>query len=139
MIFATMSLQAERWESRRQARLIPFCCRRRGSPRRRSPAAWYSSSSSIPIQRRPHWSAATQVEPEPANGSRIKSPGFVKVSISGCNTLTGFSVGWCRLPVYCRALRQVRVLPAAAGALWPAGRRFHADNRQTPIAKRRFW
>jgi len=89
----------------------------RSSPRRRRPALWYCSSSSIPIQPRPHWSVATQVEPEPAKGSRIKSTGFLKISISGCNTLTDFLVGWCRLPMYCQGITPGNDLAGSGGHL----------------------
>ena len=46
------------------------------------------------MNRRPDFFAATRVEPLPANGSRMRSSGFVTAVIRFAIKPTGFSVGW---------------------------------------------
>ena len=79
-----------------QAGLIPYAAARIGARSLSSlaiAAAWYLGSSSMPTNQRPARSAASDVEPEPATGSRTIPPGGLNASMSGCRAPTDFCGG----------------------------------------------
>jgi hypothetical protein len=58
----------------------------------------YSGSSSTPRQRRPIFSQAINVDPEPRNGPMTMSPRSVISRSASSNIATGLTVGWCCSP-----------------------------------------